>query len=80
MTAFNELTVSALLWSSGVETVGVMNFSLQYEGNSPAAAAVSTLSLAVVLGLALLVTGSGAICRAARFRGGCDDLVGSRWD
>ena len=44
MTAFNELTVSSLLWSSGVETIGVMIFSLQYEGNSPAAAAVSTAS------------------------------------
>ena len=27
--AFNELTVSALLWSSGAETVGVVLFSLE---------------------------------------------------
>lgn len=53
MTAFNELTVSALLWSSGVETVGVMIFSLQYEGNSTGAAAISTVSIAFVLLLAL---------------------------
>ncbi len=33
LTAFNELTVSALLWSAGTQTVGVMVFSLQYEGN-----------------------------------------------
>ncbi|MFD2238138.1 ABC transporter permease [Aureimonas populi] len=55
MTAFNELTVSALLWSSGVETVGVMIFSLQYEGNSTGAAAISTLSVLFVLLLALLL-------------------------
>lgn len=55
MTAFNELTVSALLWSSGVETIGVMVFSLQYEGNSTAAAALSVTSIGFVLILALLV-------------------------
>ena len=55
MTAFNELTVSALLWSSGVETIGVMVFSLQYEGNSTAAAALSVASIGFVLVLALLV-------------------------
>ena len=48
LTAFNELTVSALLWSSGSETVGVMIFSLQYEGNSTGAAALSVLSLICV--------------------------------
>ncbi|WP_410216287.1 ABC transporter permease [Paracoccus sp. (in: a-proteobacteria)] len=51
MTALNELTLSALLWSSGVETIGVMVFSLQYEGNSTAAAAVSVLSTLLVLAL-----------------------------
>ena len=55
MTAFNELTVSALLWSSGVETIGVMVFSLQYEGNSTAAAALSVASIGFVLILVLLV-------------------------
>src|SRR5262249_52799110 len=52
MTTFNELTVSALLWSSGRETGGVVVFFLQYEGNSPAAAAVGTISVAVTLALA----------------------------
>jgi iron(III) transport system permease protein len=55
LTAFNELTVSALLWSSGVETVGVMVFSLQSEGNSPEAAALSVASILLVLALALLL-------------------------
>jgi len=53
LTAFNELTLSALLWSSGVETVGVMVFSLQYEGNSTGAAALSAASVGFVLALAL---------------------------
>jgi iron(III) transport system permease protein len=52
MTAFNELTVSALLWSTGRETLGVVVFGLHYEGNSPAAAAVATISIAVTLALA----------------------------
>jgi len=52
MTAFNELTVSALLWSTGRETLGVVVFTLQYEGNSPAAAAVATVSIVVTLALA----------------------------
>jgi iron(III) transport system permease protein len=56
MTAFNELTVSVLLWSTGNETLGVAVFFLHYEGNSPAAAAVATISIAVTLALAFLVS------------------------
>lgn len=56
MTALNELTLSALLWSSGNETIGVMVFALQYEGNSTAAAAVAVLSTVLVLILAALAT------------------------
>jgi iron(III) transport system permease protein len=56
MSALNELTVSALLWSTGSETLGVIVFALQYEGNSPAAAAVATLSVTLTLGLAMLAT------------------------
>ncbi|HEV7277711.1 MAG TPA: iron ABC transporter permease [Devosiaceae bacterium] len=55
MTAFNELTVSALLWSTGQETLGVLVFQLQYEGNSPAAAALATLIVAITLALAGLI-------------------------
>lgn len=57
MTALNELTLSALLWSSGHETIGVMIFALQYEGNSTQAAAVAVTSTAVVFALA----GSGTL-------------------
>lgn len=56
MTALNELTLSALLWSSGNETIGVMIFALQYEGNSTAAAAVAVLSTMLVLLLATITT------------------------
>jgi iron(III) transport system permease protein len=51
LTAFNELTVSALLWSSGSETVGVAIFSLDQAGESGGAAAVAVLSVAATLGL-----------------------------
>jgi iron(III) transport system permease protein len=56
ITAFNELTVSALLWSTGSETLGVVVFSLQQEGNSPAAAAVATISILVTLALAAVAS------------------------
>ena len=56
MTAFNELTVSVLLWSTGSETLGVAVFFLHYEGNSPAAAAVAVISIAVTLALAMMTS------------------------
>jgi iron(III) transport system permease protein len=56
MGAFNELTVSALLWSSGNETLGVVVFTLADEGNSTAAAAVAALTVIATLALALIAT------------------------
>lgn len=55
MTAVNELTLSALLWSAGHETIGVQIFSMQYEGNSTGAAALSVMVLALVGALVLVV-------------------------
>ena len=49
LTAFNELTVSALLWSSGRETLGVVVFGLEQAGESTAAAAVAVLTVAATL-------------------------------
>ena len=51
MTAFNELTVSALLWSSGTETLGVLVFNLDDGGYTVMAAAVAVLAVAAILGL-----------------------------
>ena len=59
LTAFNELTVSALLWSSGAETLGVVLFSFQQGGDSTYAAALAalTVALSVLLMLSTLVAG-----------------------
>lgn len=52
--AFNELTVSALLWSSGSETVGVVLFSLEQAGDGVSAAAVAVIAVVVTLSMMLL--------------------------
>ncbi|HEY7788425.1 MAG TPA: ABC transporter permease subunit, partial [Casimicrobiaceae bacterium] len=53
LTAFNELTVSALLWSSGTETLGVVVFSFQQGGDSAYASALASLTVAVTIALML---------------------------
>lgn len=55
MTAFSELTVSALLWSSGSETLGVVIFSFEQGGDLPYAAAISVLVVLITF-LLMLVT------------------------
>ncbi|WP_221930940.1 iron ABC transporter permease [Telmatospirillum sp. J64-1] len=55
MSAFSELTVSVLLWSSGHETIGVMVFNMYDEGNATGASAVAVLTvLATLLSAAVL--------------------------
>ena len=49
LVAFNELTVSALLWASGTETLGVVLFSLKEAGLAGEAAAVAISASAVIL-------------------------------
>lgn len=51
--AVNELTVSALLWSAGNETLGALIFNLAEGGESVLAAAVSVLVVALVAALML---------------------------
>lgn len=51
LTAFNELTVSALLWSSGSETLGVVIFNLEDSGETVMASAVSVAVVLVVIAL-----------------------------
>jgi iron(III) transport system permease protein len=53
LTAFNELTVSALLWSSGSETLGVVFFSFQQGGDATYAAALGVLTVVVSIALML---------------------------
>lgn len=59
LTAVNELTVSALLWSAGSETLGVVIFNLDESGNKVLAAAVSVLVVALVALVMLLLSGLG---------------------
>jgi len=49
MTAFNELTVSALLWTHGTETLGVVVFNLNDSGYTALAAAVACLAVLAIL-------------------------------
>jgi iron(III) transport system permease protein len=51
--AVNELTVSALLWSAGNETLGVLIFNLDEGGESVLASALAVLVVALVAGLML---------------------------
>lgn len=51
ITAFNELTVSALLWSSGAETLGVVVFSFEQAGDSNYAAALAVLTIGLTVSL-----------------------------
>jgi iron(III) transport system permease protein len=48
LTAFNELTVSALLWSAGTETMGVVLYNLEDGGYATLASAVGVVSIVVV--------------------------------
>lgn len=48
LTAVNEITVSALLWSAGTETLGVVIFNLDESGNKVLASAVSVMVVAMV--------------------------------
>jgi iron(III) transport system permease protein len=49
LTAFNELTVSALLWSSGTETLGVVIFNLDDSGETVMASALAMTIILVVV-------------------------------
>ena len=55
LTAFNELTVSALLWSSGTETLGVVIFNLDDSGETGMASALAMTIVFVVIVLISLI-------------------------
>ena len=55
LTAVNELTVSALLWAGGTETLGVVIFNLEDSGDTVMASALATSIVAVVIALMAVV-------------------------
>jgi iron(III) transport system permease protein len=59
LTAYNEITVSALLWSTGNETIGTTIFNYEDGGYTTIASAMSTITVlvTVLLMLALQVFG-----------------------
>lgn len=57
--AFNELTVSALLWSAGTETIGVVLFNLEDGGYATLAAAVAIVAICVITLVMLALDGFG---------------------
>lgn len=54
LTAFSELTVSALLWSVGNETVGVTVFGFEQSGDANYASAVAVITIAFIIALMLI--------------------------
>lgn len=56
MQALNELTVSALLWSSGAETLGVVVYNLESGGFTTKATAVAVLAVAATVAVMLALT------------------------
>ncbi|MAE91658.1 MAG: ABC transporter permease, partial [Pelagibaca sp.] len=51
LTAVNELTVSALLWSSGTETLGVVIFNLEDSGETVMASALAMSITCLIVAL-----------------------------
>ncbi|TMV87989.1 iron ABC transporter permease [Thioclava sp. BHET1] len=55
LTAVNELTVSALLWSSGTETLGVVIYNLEDSGETVMASALAMSIVCLIIALMGLV-------------------------
>lgn len=53
--AFNELTVSALLWSAGNETIGVLIFNMEESGDSIQASALSMVVVFIIILLMIIL-------------------------
>ena len=53
--ACNELTVSALLWSAGTQTLGVAIYNMDDSGSANLASALSVLVVAMVVVLMLIL-------------------------
>jgi iron(III) transport system permease protein len=60
LTAVNELTVSALLWSSGTETLGVVIYNLEDSGETVMASALAmSIVLMILILMGLIQIGAG---------------------
>lgn len=59
LTAYNEITVSALLWSFGNETIGTTIFNYEDGGYTTLAAAMSAVTVVATLALMLLLDRMG---------------------
>lgn len=59
LTAYNEITVSALLWSSGNETIGTTIFNYEDGGYTTLAAAMSAVTVAATVVLMLVLDRMG---------------------
>ncbi len=55
LSAFNELTVSALLWGPGTRTLGVILFSLEEAGLTAEASALAVVTMLIVAALMLIL-------------------------
>jgi iron(III) transport system permease protein len=51
LTAYNEITVSALLWSSGTETIGIVIYNLEHGGYTTTAAAMAAVTVLATIAL-----------------------------
>ena len=58
MTAYNEVTVSALLWSSGKETIGTTIFNYEQAGYPTLSAAMASVTVMVTLVVMLALNGA----------------------
>ncbi|WP_416898574.1 MAG: ABC transporter permease [Minwuia sp.] len=59
LTAYNEVTVSALLWSTGSETIGTTIFNYEDGGYTTLAAAMAAVTVVATVGLMLLLDFAG---------------------
>jgi iron(III) transport system permease protein len=59
LTAYNEITVSALLWSQGTETIGTVIFNLEDGGSASLAAAMAFVTVLATAALMLSADRAG---------------------
>ncbi|MCA2011567.1 iron ABC transporter permease [Cereibacter sphaeroides] len=55
LTAYNEVTVSALLWSTGTETIGTVIYNYEYGGYTTLAAAMAAVTVLATVALMVLL-------------------------